>query len=166
MDTKHGHGHGHEPPAGIHHETSDVHVRPLAWLGVGLAVLIVLSILAMKGVFVLLDREQARNDIAPTPMMTQRPQQPPEPRLQTMPVPNRKLIAEQESKQLTTYGWVDSKSGAVRIPVDQAMKLLAERGLPARNGSSQPSAVIDQRTGTGTGAGSEAKPGGKETEKR
>ena len=40
VDTKH--GHGHEPPAGIHHETSDVHVRPLAWLGVGLAVLIVI----------------------------------------------------------------------------------------------------------------------------
>lgn len=162
MDTKH--GHQHESPAGIHHETSDVHVRPLAWLGVGLAVLVVISIVAMKGVFEFLDRQQAQNDVAPPPMMTQRPQQPPEPRLQTTPVPNRKLIVEQENKQLTTYGWVNTKSGVVRIPVDQAMKLLAERGLPARNESGQPSAVSDQRTGIG--AGSEAKPGGKETEKR
>lgn len=162
MDIKH--GHEHEPPAGIHHETSDVHVRPLAWLGVGLAMLILISIVAVKGIFVFLDRQLARNDVAPPPMMTQRPQQPPEPRLQTTPVPNRKLIVEQESKQLNTYGWVDSKSGVVRIPVDQAMKLLAERGLPARNESSQPSSVSSQRLGPG--AGVEAKPGSKETEKR
>jgi hypothetical protein len=158
------HGHEHEPPAGIHHETSDVHVRPLAWLGVGLAALILISIVAVKGIFEFLDRQQARSDVTPPPMMTQRPQQPPEPRLQTTPVPNRKLIVEEESKQLTTYGWVDSKGGAVRIPVEQAMKLLAERGLPARDGSGQPSAVSGQMTGTG--AASEAKPGNKETEKR
>ncbi len=110
MDTKH--GHEHEPPAGIHHETSDVHVRPLAWLGVGLAVLIVIIHLAMKGVFVFLDRQQAQNDVVPPPMMTQRPQQPPEPRLQTSPVPNRKLIVEQETQQLSTYGWVDQKEAS------------------------------------------------------
>jgi hypothetical protein len=164
VDTKH--GHEHEAPAGIHHEISDVHVRPLAWLGVGLALLVVISIVAMKGVFTLLDRQQAQRDVAPPPMMTQRPQQPPEPRLQTTPVPNRKLILEQENRQLTTYSWVDSKSGVVRIPVDQAMKLLAERGLPVRDGSIQPSAASGQRTGTGTSAGSETKPSNKETERR
>jgi hypothetical protein len=163
VDTKH--GHEHEPPAGIHHETSDVNVRPLAWLGVGLAVLVVVSIVAMKGVFALLDRQQAQSDVAPPPMMIQRPQQPPEPRLQTTPVPNRKLILEQENRQLTTYGWADPKRGVVRIPVDRAMKVLAERGLPARNESSQPSAVSGQRTGTGAGAGSEAKPSRREAER-
>ena len=164
MDTKH--GREHESPAGIHHETSDVHVRPLAWLGVGLAVLVVISIVAMKGVFEFLDRQQARNDVAPPPMMTQRPQQPPEPRLQTTPVPNRKLIVEQENKQLSTYGWVDPKSGVVRIPVEQAMKLLAERGLPARDESRQPSGISDPRTATGSRASSETKPSNKETERR
>ena len=162
MDTKH--GQEHEAPAGIHHEISDVHVRPLAWLGVGLALLVVISIVAMKGVFTLLDRQLAQRDVAPPPMMTQRPQQPPEPRLQTTPVPNRKLILEQENRQLTTYSWVDSKSGVVRIPVDQAMKLLAERGLPVRD--SQPSVVSGQWTGTGTGAGSETKSNNKETKRR
>ena len=162
MDTKH--GHEHEPPAGINHETSDVHVRPLAWLGVGLAALIVISMVAVKGVFEFLDRQQARSDVAPPPMMIQRPQQPPEPRLQTTPVPNRRLIVEQESKRLTTYGWVDPKSGIVRIPVDHAMKLLAERGLPARDGSSQPSTASGQRTGTAAGSGKKQHRG--ETESR
>jgi hypothetical protein len=156
VDTKH--GHKHEPPAGIHHETSDVHVRPLAWLGVGLAALILISMLAVKGIFEFLDRQQARNDVVPPPMMIQRPQQPPEPRLQTTPVPNRKLIVEQENKLLTTYGWVDSKSGVARIPVDQAMKLLAERGLPVRNESGQPSAVGGRQTTTESHADSSKKP--------
>ena len=155
MDIKH--GHEHRPPAGIHHETSDVDVRPLAWLGVGLAALILISIVAVKGIFELLDRQQARNDVVPPPMMIQRPQQPPEPRLQTTPVPNRKLIVEQENKLLTTYGWVNSKSGVARIPVDQAMKLLAERGLPARAESSHPSEVGDQQKATGSRADSSKK---------
>jgi hypothetical protein len=156
VDTKH--GHEHEPPAGIHHETSDVDVRPLAWLGVGLAALILISIVAVKGIFELLDRQQARNDVVPPPMMIQRPQQPPEPRLQTTPVPNRKLIVEQENKLLTTYGWVDSKNGVMRIPVDQAMKLLVERGLPARDESSSPSAVGGQQRATESRAESSKKP--------
>jgi hypothetical protein len=150
VDTKH--GSEHELPEGVHHETSDVNVRPLAWLGVSLAMLIVFSMVAMKGVFEFLDRQQSRNDVAPLPMMTQRPQQPPEPRLQTTPVPNRKLIVEQEKKQLTTYGWVNSKSGVVHIPVDQAMKLLAERGLPARDDSREKSATAS-RAGSETKAG-------------
>jgi hypothetical protein len=146
VDTKH--RHEPEPPVGIHHETRDVHVRPLAWLGVGLAGLILISIVAMRGVFVYLDRQQAGEDAPPPPMMAQRPQQPPEPRLQTTPVLNRKLLFEEENKRLSTYGWADPKAGVVRIPVDQAMKLLAERGLPARDESIQPSAVSGQRPAT------------------
>ena len=146
MDTKH--QHRPEPSPGVHHETSDVQVGPLAWIGVGLATLIIVSFLAMRGLFVFLDRQQAQEDVVPLPMMTQRPQQPPEPRLQTTPVPNRKLIADQENMQLGTYGWIDSKKGIVRIPVDQAMKLLAERGLPTRNESGRPQAASDQQVPT------------------
>lgn len=159
-------GHEHEAPAGIHHEISDVHVRPVAWLGVALALLVVISIVAMKGVFTLLDRQLAQSDVAPPPMTTQRPQQPPEPRLQTTPVPNRQLILEQENRELTTYGWVDVKNAIVRIPVDQAMKLLAERGLPARVQSSQPSMVSGQRPGVDTHASSDTKPGNNQTGRR
>ena len=37
-----------------------------------------------------------------------------------------------EEKVLQTYGWVDKEQKIVRIPIDRAMELLAERGLPAR----------------------------------
>jgi hypothetical protein len=36
---------------------------------------------------------------------------------------------------LSEYGWVDRDAGIVRIPIDRAIDLLAERGLPARDGA-------------------------------
>jgi hypothetical protein len=36
----------------------------------------------------------------------------------------------QEDALLTSYGWVEKDKGLVRIPVGEAMKIVAERGLP------------------------------------
>jgi hypothetical protein len=35
-----------------------------------------------------------------------------------------------ENEILGSYDWVDQNNGVVRIPIDQAMDLLAQRGLP------------------------------------
>jgi hypothetical protein len=37
-----------------------------------------------------------------------------------------------EENILSTYGWVDQNAGTVHIPIDRAMDLLAQRGLPVR----------------------------------
>ncbi len=34
---------------------------------------------------------------------------------------------------LNTYAWVDKDAGVVRIPVDRAIDLLAQKGLPSHN---------------------------------
>ena len=39
---------------------------------------------------------------------------------------------EREDELLGSYGWVDRNAGVVRIPIDQAKRLLLERGLPVR----------------------------------
>ena len=44
----------------------------------------------------------------------------------------QKFVLDQE-KQLHSYGWVDQKAGVAHIPIDRAMELLAERGLPVRS---------------------------------
>ena len=55
---------------------------------------------------------------------------PPEPRLEPLPlVPRQKLRAEEDAV-LTSYAWVDKPGGFVRIPVDRAMEILVQRGLP------------------------------------
>jgi hypothetical protein len=37
-----------------------------------------------------------------------------------------------EEQTLHSYGWVDQQAGVVRIPIDRAMQLIAQRGLPMR----------------------------------
>jgi hypothetical protein len=34
-----------------------------------------------------------------------------------------------EEQTLDSYSWVDQKTGVVRIPIDRAMQLIAQRGL-------------------------------------
>ncbi len=48
---------------------------------------------------------------------------------------------KEQDKILASYDWVDPKNGIVRIPIDKAMDLLAQRGLPVRpeGGPAQPS---------------------------
>ena len=60
---------------------------------------------------------------------------PPEPRLQVNPREDLRELRAAEDQILTTYGWVDKNAGTVRIPIEQAMKLTLERGLPARTQS-------------------------------
>jgi hypothetical protein len=40
----------------------------------------------------------------------------------------------QEDAVLNSYGWVDRANGTVRIPIERAIELTAERGLPVRKG--------------------------------
>lgn len=41
----------------------------------------------------------------------------------------RKYLMDQEN-QLNSYGWVDEKSGVAHIPIERAMELTVQRGLP------------------------------------
>ena len=43
-------------------------------------------------------------------------------------------IREQGEERLHSYGWVDQGAGIVHIPIDRAIDLIVERGLPAREG--------------------------------
>jgi hypothetical protein len=62
---------------------------------------------------------------------------PPEPRLQAMPGHfndaqqdwREKLKQDTEANSKLT--WIDEKAGVAQIPVSEAMKLIAEKGLPA-----------------------------------
>lgn len=55
-----------------------------------------------------------------------------EPRLET---DERNELTEprvREEEYLNSYGYVDQPAGAVHIPIERAMQLVAERGLPVR----------------------------------
>ena len=50
------------------------------------------------------------------------------PLLQPAPQPDRAAYLAEKRRATSTYGWVDRKAGIARIPVDEAMKLMAEKG--------------------------------------
>ena len=39
-----------------------------------------------------------------------------------------------QQQEVNSYGWVNKQSGVVRIPVDRAMDLVLQRGLPDASG--------------------------------
>ena len=128
MDIKH----HHDGPKRVGHELRDVSVRPIVIFGVSLALLIAISMVLMRGLFSFFERVEEGRDIKPSGIMTERPKQPPQPRLETQPIFTRKQIQANETAILESYGWLNEKTGSVRIPIRQAMQLIAERGLPSR----------------------------------
>ncbi len=56
----------------------------------------------------------------------------PEPRLEEDERVELQDLRGPNDEQLATYGWVDEKSGVVHIPIERAMELIAQRGLPVR----------------------------------
>ncbi len=65
----------------------------------------------------------------------------PYPREQVSPRAELQAFRAQEDAELNSYGWIDRKAGVVRIPIDRAMDLISQRGLPVRTGTN------DDRTG-------------------
>jgi hypothetical protein len=117
-------------PAGRGHEERDVPLRPLIISGMSLALLVGLSLLIMWLLFDYFAARRARLEAVPSPMFEAR-QLPPEPRLQVSPQQDMRQMRATEMAALHSYGWVDRQAGIVRIPIERAIELLAERGLPA-----------------------------------
>jgi len=57
---------------------------------------------------------------------------PPEPRLQIDEPADYRAFHAQEDRLLNGYSWVDRESGVVRMPIEQAMDKVAQKGLPSR----------------------------------
>jgi hypothetical protein len=49
------------------------------------------------------------------------------PRLEPAPQPNRARYEAEKARLVDGYAWVDQQAGIARIPVEQAMRMLAER---------------------------------------
>ena len=67
----------------------------------------------------------------------------PQPRLEENERTQLRSFIEDQDRKLATYDWVDKDRGTVRIPIDRAMELIEQRGLPvhAESASSAPSSA-------------------------
>ena len=136
-DPKHPGDSGGIPTPG--YETRDLTPRAIATFLVVLAVTIVGVLLVSMWIYNYSASRLARTEALSSPLA--KPAAPPEPRLQVSALKDMQEFRATEDATLKTYGWVDRATGVVRIPVDRAMQLLSERGLPAAGGKSQAAKV-------------------------
>jgi hypothetical protein len=117
----------------VRYEKSDVNVRAILGVGAGLATVTAVMAGLVWLLVLFLARSGADTSPREFPLAASYEQRlPPEPRLQTNPREDLQTLRQAEERLLRTYGWVDRDSGIVRIPIDEAIRLTLERGLPSR----------------------------------
>jgi hypothetical protein len=115
-------GHGHQ----------DFNLGYLVWFGIGLLALVVLANVVSYWMFLRFEDRQQQLDRPLSPLAEPSPL-PPGPRLQVAPEVDLQQMRAGEMEMLNSYGWVDRQAGIIRVPIDRAMELLLQQGLPARN---------------------------------
>lgn len=86
----------------------------------------------------------------------------PAPQLQPDPVADLNKFRSREEQILHSYDFVDKDKVIVRIPIDRAMQLLLQRGLPVRQ-PGQVTASMPGVTSSGESGGTSATAGGSGT---
>jgi hypothetical protein len=113
------------------YEASDANVGSLTKFGIGLAIVaaVVLALMLWLQDFFAAQNQRATPPVSPWAAQRQAP---PAPRLQVAPARDLRDIRMMEDSVLHSYGWVVRDSGVVRLPIERAMELVAQRGLPVR----------------------------------
>lgn len=62
----------------------------------------------------------------------------PAPNLQMNPQEDLRALRAREDAEIVSYGWVDRSNGIIRMPVERAMDLILQRGLPVRASNTPP----------------------------
>jgi hypothetical protein len=129
------------------YERRDIGVAPVLYFMLGLAVAGLLVYFLVDGIYSYLEKRSETQQTPVSPLVTNAPadtrklsadykdylkQSFPAPQLEIDERSQLDKIRLDEEQTLSSYDWVDQKAGTVRIPIDRAMDLLAQRGLPVR----------------------------------
>ena len=129
------------------YERQDIGVAPVLYFLVGLAVAGLFVYFVVNGIYSYLEKQSDAQQTSVSPLVTNAPadtrklptdyrnylqQNFPSPQLEIDERSQLDKIRIEEEQTLSTYDWIDQQAGTVRIPIDRAMELLAQRGLPVR----------------------------------
>ena len=126
------------------YERQDLRVTGILYFLLGIVVVTAICLFALNGIYGFLDRREKALQPAVNPLLTHVPPDTRSvaPGYPQSTFPNPKLeedergqlndIRMNEEKVLYSYGWIDEKSGILHIPIERAMDLIVQRGLPVR----------------------------------
>ena len=142
-------------------EQEDLSSRTALYFLAGLVLVGLVVYLIVFGMYRFLDSYATAHQPAMSPMVTpesdtravtpQNAETFPQPRLEENERTQFRSFIEDQDRKLATYDWVDKDRGTVRIPIDRAMELIAQRGLPVHAeaaSSAQSSASKNSETKT------------------
>jgi hypothetical protein len=118
-------------PVDTHHEETDASVRAITWSVIGLVALLVIIFVGVWWIYSFVRGQDQARDVRRSLIPPASPI-PPEPRLQVDPAEEFQSYKREQDRILSSYEWVSREQGRVRIPIQRAMDLIAQRGLPTR----------------------------------
>jgi len=126
-------------------ERQDLQASGILYFLLSLVIVTVLCLFGLRGLYEFLDHRQKAEQPPVNPLVTNAPADTrhiapgypqgafPNPKLEEDERGQLNGILMNEERTLYSYGWVDEKAGTVRIPIEHAMDLLVQRGLPVRS---------------------------------
>ncbi|MGA9544137.1 MAG: hypothetical protein WBQ85_11235 [Candidatus Sulfotelmatobacter sp.] len=159
-------------------ERQDLQPRGILYFLLGLVMFLLLSALGIRGVYAFLDHREKALQPPMNPLVTNVPTDTrhipagypqsvfPNPKLEENERGQLNGILLQEENTLYSYGWIDEKTGTVRIPIERAMDLIAQRGLPVRPRGAALVATITPGIADRTSRERWIKPAGSESARR
>lgn len=125
------------------HEVHDIQLRPILLFGLSLVIAAVVIHLALWWLMrVWTERPLTPSFQLPPAAVTPGPMQ--GPALHPLPASELDQLLSEQAQRTETYGWIDRQGGVVHIPIERAMQLLVERGLPARANAPTPTFGLSQ----------------------
>lgn len=134
-------------------EREDLGSKPIIAFIITVVVLGVFTYYGIWGMFRVLDKQitkdaQSRSPLVQVQTDTRTVQDTqikafPEPRLEDNERTEINDTRYAEEGRLNSAGWVDEKAGVAHIPIDRAMQLIAQRGLPTQpQAGTTPSSIV------------------------
>src|ERR1041385_583851 len=121
--------HGEPIHRDVTFEARDVNARVIGCVAVGVVVSALLIHGAVAVSYAYFSRTEFR-DQQPVTLVQQPTPSPTVPTLQVKTDADMEWVQQSERMALSSYGWVDQQKGVVRMPIDEAMKRVVEKGLP------------------------------------
>ena len=129
--------HRHEDPG---FEQEDLGSKPIIGFIITLVISGVVIYYAIWGIFHFLDAYDRKHQQDRTPLIkvetntrdvqSQLIQRFPDPRLEENERTQLNDFRYGEEERLNSYGWVDKNTGVAHMPIEQAMQMIAQKGLP------------------------------------